>query len=245
MNDLAFCNLRIYPDCRTACEEAALYLTHFAAETVTRNGRCRLAVSGGTTPWPMLAAFFRSDLPWSCIDLFQTDERMVPENSPERNASHLIPLIPPGIRFHPMPNDCTNSTLEQAKAYEKVLEFFCGTPPVLDLVHLGLGTDGHTASLTPGDPVLDCMDLGVSPTRPYHGQSRLTLTVRTLRAAQTRLWLACGHDKHQALIRCLKRDPNIPATLVYQPSDLFWCDRPAAGSVGDTDATGSKLPLGP
>ncbi len=240
MIDVASRNLKIAQDCPSACHEAALYLIRYVAETIARNGRCRLAVSGGTTPWPMLAAFFREELPWTRIDLFQTDERMAPEGSPERNASHLIPLLPPGIRFHPMPCGSTSATLKEATDYEKELEAFCGTPPVLDLIHLGLGEDGHTASLVPGDPVLDLVDQSVGPTRPYRGQSRLTLTVPAIQAAPTRLWLACGPDKHEALTRCLTRDPAIPASRVYQPSDPFWCDRPAAGS-GISDASGSGL----
>lgn len=238
MIDAASCNLQVALDCPSACQEAALYLVRYVAETVSRNGRCHLAVSGGTTPWPMFAAFFREELPWSRIDLFQTDERMVPDDSPERNASHLIPLLPSGIRFHPMPYDPDSLIRKQVSVYARELEACCGSPPVLDLIHLGLGQDGHTASLVPGDPVLDIRDQSVALTRPYHGQRRMTLTVRTLQAARTRLWLACGTGKQQALARCLKRDSAIPASRVYQPSDPFWCDPPAAGSGVSTESGG-------
>jgi 6-phosphogluconolactonase/glucosamine-6-phosphate isomerase/deaminase len=245
MTGATFDNLRVFEDCPSACHESALYLENYVADIIARNGQCRLAVSGGTTPWPMLSSFFRCGLPWQSVELFQTDERMAPEHSPDRNATHLIPLLPPGIHFHPMPYDTGGFPEEQAVAYEKELEAHCGTPPILDLVHLGLGPDGHTASLTLGDPVLDLVDRQVASTRPYRGRIRLTLTVQTIRTAKTRLWLACGPDKRQALDRCFRQDSTLPASRVYRPSDPFFCDRLAAPDPGVTiRGPGSGIPPG-
>jgi len=121
--------------------------------------------------------------------------------------------------------------LDQAAArYAQILVAVAGSPPVIDLVHLGLGADGHTASLVPGDPVLDVTDADVALTRPYQGRRRMTLTYPVLNRARRVLWLITGADKAAMLGRLRRGDPTIPAGRVRQDDAVVLADRAAQGS---------------
>jgi 6-phosphogluconolactonase/glucosamine-6-phosphate isomerase/deaminase len=164
------------------------------------------------------------DLDWARVELFQVDERVAPAGHPDRNLTHLEASLPPagGGSIRPMP--VTEPDLERAAArYARSL------PERLDLVHLGLGPDGHTASLVPGDPVLEVDDRRVATTGPYQGRRRVTLTYPALAAAAGVLWLVTGADKRAALARLRAGDGSIPAGRVANPNPTLVCDREAAG----------------
>jgi len=190
-------------------------------------------VSGGHTPWVMLKALAKEDVPWEKVHLAQIDERVAPDGDADRNLTHLqesllehAPLPPNQIYAMPVGSPDLEAG---AKEYASVLEKIAGTPPVFDLVHLGLGPDGHTASLVPGDPVLDVSDADVGVTGVYQGRRRMTLTYPVLNRARRVLWLLTGAEKVEMLKRLSKADPTIPAGRVNQESALVFADRAAAG----------------
>jgi 6-phosphogluconolactonase len=198
-----------------------------------------MAVSGGRTPWLMLRALADEQVPWENVHVFQVDERVAPEGDPDRNLAHLresllahAPLLPDHI--HAMPVEVPDLN-RAARQYAVALREVAGSPPVLDLVHLGLGPDGHTASLVPEDPVLDVTDEDVAVTRPYQSRRRMTLTFPIISRARRVLWLVTGREKAGALVRLRDGDPSIPASRVRQDRALILADRPAAEQLGASE----------
>jgi len=210
----------VLADADAVARRAAAIIAEAASDAVRARGAFVLATSGGTTPWRMLARLAELPVPWTRVHLFQVDERVVPPANPERNLRQLrlslidrIPL-PPG-QFHAMPVDDTD--LEAAAArYAVTLERVAGSPAVLDLVHLGLGADGHTASLVAGDPALDVTDRDVAVTGEYQGRRRMTLTFPSIARARRILWVMDGVEKAPALARLRNGDRTIPAGRVPQ-----------------------------
>jgi 6-phosphogluconolactonase len=194
-----------------------------------------MAVSGGHTPWVMLRALGTEDVPWPAVHVVQVDERIAPAGHPDRNLTHLreslldhAPLLPEQI--HEMPVESPD--LETAAAqYAATLRQIAGSPPVLDLVHLGLGPDGHTASLVPGDPVLNVQDADVAVTGVYQGRRRMTLTYPMVNRSRRVLWVVTGSEKMQMLNRLLAGDESIPAGRVRREEALVLADRAAAGQL--------------
>lgn len=222
----------ILADAAAAAERAAQFIAAAAREAVRDRGRFTWAVSGGSTPWRMLRALAALDMPWQAVHLFQVDERIAPADSAERNLTHIgasllahAPLPP--AQWHAMP---VNDADLQAAAlrYAQALAVVAGRPAVLDLVHLGLGSDGHTASLVPNDAVLGVADVDVALTAPYMGRRRMTLTYPALNRARCVLWLATGADKRVMLARLLAGDRDIPAGRVQAQCALLLADRAAA-----------------
>jgi 6-phosphogluconolactonase len=215
-------DLRIADDAGTLATTAATFVAERAREAVERHGRFGFAVSGGRTPWAMFGALRRFDLPWSSFDVYQVDERIAPAGDQTRNLTHLLAALPEGPDVHPMPVE--DEDLEAAATrYANEL------PARFDLIHLGLGADGHTASLVPGDPVLEATDRLVAITAPYQGERRMTLTFPALERAVNVMWLVEGADKAATLRRLLGRDPTLPAGRVAVPSQVVFADRAAAG----------------
>lgn len=223
--------IEILDDDDAVARRAAAVIAADARAAVAARGRFCLAVSGGRTPWAMLRALAEEDMPWAGLQLFQVDERVAPAGHPDRNLTHIAesllshaPLTP--AQVHALPVEAPDLAAA-ARAYGVELRALCGTPPVLDLVHLGLGPDGHTASLVPGDPVLQVNDTEVAITGPYQGRPRLTLTYPVLNAARRVLWLATGAEKRPMLSRLRAGDCSIPAGHVEAAHALLLTDRAA------------------
>jgi 6-phosphogluconolactonase len=211
---------------------AAAIIAEEAREAAAVRGRFVFAVSGGHTPWRMLRELTANDVPWPAVEIVQVDERVAPSSDPDRNLWHLreslldhAPLS--AAQIHEMPVESEDLELAAA-AYTKVLEQVAGTPPVLDLVHLGLGPDGHTASLVPGDPVLRVVGADVAITAVYQGRRRMTLTFPIIDRSRRILWIVTGKEKAPALRSLLNGDLSIPAGRVRHEDALVIADRAAA-----------------
>ncbi len=218
--------VEILPDPEAVAERGAQIVASAAALAVADRERFLLAVSGGRTPWAMFAAL-HGRLPWQRVTIFQVDERIAPDGDSDRNLTQLQRALPPDGSADVRPMPVWADDLEAAAAmYADAL------PPELDLVHLGLGPDGHTASLVPGDPVLAVHDRDVAVTgTQYEGRRRMTLTYPALDRARLVLWLVTGADKVDALRRLRAGDRSIPAGWVSTENAHLLADLAAAGSV--------------
>jgi 6-phosphogluconolactonase len=214
---------------------AAGVIASAARAAVAERGLFTLAVSGGKTPWAMLKDLASEEVPWSQVHVFQIDERIAPEGDPDRNLTHLhesllgnAPI--PKENIHAMPVNAADPA-EGAKEYEQTLQEFCGNPPVLDMAHLGLGPDGHTASLIPGDPVLSVVDSDVALTGVYQDRNRMTLTYPMINRSRKILWLATGAAKVPMIVRLKAADPTIPGGRISQEQALLLTDTAAAAGL--------------
>jgi len=212
---------------------AAKFIAAQAAAAIAVRGRFKFAVSGGRTPWQMLRALAGERVDWTNVHLFQVDERVAPAGDPDRNLTHIrdsllahAPIVAANV--HAMPVEDTDLAAAAAR-YAQTLAMIAGTPPVLDLVHLGLGPDGHTASLVPGDPVLDEDFLNVSITQPYQGHRRMTLTYPVLNRSRCVLFVVTGEEKVKALDLLRAGDRRIPAARVTGERIVVMADAAAAG----------------
>jgi 6-phosphogluconolactonase len=219
----------------SVAERAAEIIAADARAAVGARGRFVMAVSGGHTPWVMLRALGTADVPWPAVNVVQVDERVAPEGHPDRNLTHLreslldnAPLVPEQI--HAMPVELPDLQAAAAQ-YSETLRQIAGSPPVLDLVHLGLGPDGHTASLVPGDPVLNVETADVAITGVYQGRRRVTLTYPMINRSRRILWVVTGDEKAQMLNRLLDGDESIPAGRVSRERALVIADAAAAAQV--------------
>lgn len=227
-------DVEILADADAVAQRAAQVIAAEARQSVAARGRFSLAVSGGHTPWQMLRLLAHESLPWPGIDVFQVDERVAPDGDPDRNLTHLreslagAPL--PAAQLHPMPVEEADANAA-AQRYAAALAEACGAPPVLDLVHLGLGPDGHTASLVPGDAVLGVHAADVAPTAgTYQGRRRLTMTYPLINRARRILWVVTGAEKVEALAKLRAGEAAIPAGRIRQERALVLADRAAAGA---------------
>jgi 6-phosphogluconolactonase len=228
--------IEVLADDDSVARAAAALIASEARAAVTARGRFLLAVSGGRTPWLMLRALAGEAVPWEAVHLAQVDERVAPPGHPDRHLTHLqesllaqAPLRPEQLHAMPVEED---DLAAAAARYARTLREIGGAPPVLDLVHLGLGPDGHTASLVPGDPVLDVSEADVALAGPYQGRRRMTLTYPVLNRARRLLWLVTGEEKAGMLARLRAGDGSIPAGRVRQDQALVLADQAAAGLVG-------------
>lgn len=217
----------------SVAQKAAATIAADAREAVAARGRFLMAISGGHTPWEMLRALANENVPWKNVYVYQVDERVAPAGDPDRNLTHLresllshAPLPPDHI--YPMPVESPDLQAAVAQ-YAATLSETAGAPPVLDLAHLGLGPDGHTASLVPGDPVLQVTDADVGVTAVYNGRRRMTLTYPMLNRSLRILWLVTGGDKVDALKRLRSGDTSIPAGRISRDRALVLADLAAAG----------------
>jgi 6-phosphogluconolactonase len=223
-------------DAESVARAGAALTAAEARAAVAARGRFIVAFSGGHTPWQMLRALADEPVPWAGVHIVQVDERVAPPGHPDRNLTHLresllahCPLAPEQV--HAMPVD--SADLDAAgRSYALTLRQIAGAPPVLDLAHLGLGPDGHTASLVPGDPVLDVTGADVGLTEPYQGRRRMTLTYPMLNRSRRIVWLVTGGEKAEMLVRLFKGDRSIPAGRISQDQALVLADHEAAAPLG-------------
>jgi 6-phosphogluconolactonase len=228
-------NVEIRPDAAAVAKKAADFVADRARRAVAERGRFVLAVSGGTTPWQMLRLLSTEQLPWQAVHIVQVDERIAPAGDADRNLTHLRESLKaagslPPENIHAMPVEQADLAAA-AKQYAALLRKLAGSPPVIDLVHLGLGPDGHTASLVPDDPVLDVTNADVALTGVYQGRRRMTLTYPVLNAAREILWLATGASKAEMLARLVAADKSIPAGRVRQENATVLADVAAAAKL--------------
>ena len=234
--------LDVLADADAVAREAARIIAAAARLAVAGRGRFILAVSGGRTPWSMLRVLAGEDVPWANVHLVQVDERVAPAGDADRNLTHLraslrsVASLRPD-QIHAMSVEEKN--LEAAAAsYARTLRRIAGSPAVLDLAHLGLGADGHAASLVPGDPVLNVTDADVALTGTYQQRRRMTLTYPLLNRSRRILWLVTGAEKAAMLVRLRDGDTTIPAGRVCQANALVLADRAAAEGLGANGGSG-------
>ena len=224
--------IQILPTPEAAAERAADWLRAEIGRASAQRGRCLLALSGGHTPWRMLRDLRKLRVHWHDLQVYQVDERAVPASDERRNARQIADLLiaPDALessQFHAMPVEREDLRAGAAE-YARLLVGAGGEPPVLDVVQLGLGADGHTASLVPGDRLLDDRDVDVGISAPYQGVARMTLGLRVLDAARHRLWLVTGDDKSTALRQLWAGDTSVPAGRVARDSAIVYADVAAA-----------------
>lgn len=225
----------ILPTPEAVAKKAATIIAAAARDAVVARGRFILAVSGGRTPWLMLRELAGEKVPWEQVQVVQVDERVAPAGDADRNLTQLqealmsrVPLLPEQLHAMPVEDRDLNSA---ANRYAQTLQELADSPPVLDLIHLGLGPDGHTASLVPGDPVLDVADKDVAITGPYQNRRRMTVTYPIINRARRILWVVTGSDKATPLKQLRNGDRSIPAGRVRQENAQVICDTVAAAAL--------------
>ena len=221
----------VSPSDREAAELAADTIASLLAEAIAVRGTASLALSGGQTAVDLVRQLVTHDIAWPAVHVFQVDERAVPLHDPARNwliVEPLAELVPESNR-HPMPVEANDADLR----YSELLRIVVGSPLRLDVVHLGLGTDGHTASLVPGDAALDVADRDVSWVERYQGHRRLTLTIPPLVNARHQAWFVRGSAKADALRDLTTGDSVAPSALVLnRATATLFLDADAAALIG-------------
>ena len=226
--------VEILADAGSVARKAAALIADEAKDAVAARGRFVMAVSGGRTPWLMLRELAAMELPWPAVHVVQVDERIAPAGHADRNLTHLRECLPeqgplPPEQLYAMPVESTDLQASAAR-YAETLHRLAGSPPVLDLVHLGLGPDGHTASLVPADAVLEVDHSDVALSGLYQSRRRMTLTYPILNRARRVLWVVTGKDKAAMVTRLLDGDESIPAGRLRTDRALLLADQAAAQS---------------
>jgi len=229
-------NIRVLADADAVATAGAALIAGSARSAVETKGSFTLAVSGGRTPRVMLRRLADLDVPWQHVKVVQVDERVAPAGSPDRNIEILresllaVASLPPE-NLLAMPIE-EPDLAAAATRYARSLEKLAGSPPVLDLIHLGLGADGHTASLVPGDAVLELTDSWVGITGTYQQRRRMTLTYPVLDRARAVLFVVTGDEKAEALLRLSRHDHTSPAGRVTNSNIVVLADQAAASLLG-------------
>lgn len=227
--------IRTFQSANEVAKEAAAYIADRIRENLTKKGFFTMAISGGRTPWEMIKELAQEDLPWEKVFLFQVDERIAPDGHQDRNLTQLFNTIQgtkmmTRLNIFPMQviaEDLDHACQEYADHIKKITE-----SGKLDLIHLGIGTDGHTASLIPGDDVLEVQDKNVALTSsPYQGRNRMTLTYPLINQAEKILWIITGEEKAEMLERLLQQDPKIPAGKISQSQAIILTEESAAVKI--------------
>lgn len=226
--------IEVLPDAAAVASRAATVIAEHARAAVQARGRFLMAVSGGHTPWVMLRELAKEQVPWEGVHVLQVDERIAPAGDPDRNLTHLretllqnAPIDPSHIYAMPVEGPVSQAG---AAEYARTIEQLAGSPPVIDLVHLGLGPDGHTASLVPNDPVLHVMDRDVAITGVYMGRKRMTLTYPVINRARHILWVVTGGEKVKPLAQLQSGDTSIPGGRIRREQAQVIADQAAVGT---------------
>jgi 6-phosphogluconolactonase len=228
--------IETHADGDAVAQRTAEVVADAAREGARRHGRAVLAFSGGSTPAPMLERLARMDVRWNATHILQVDERVAPEGHEDRNwtmitNSLLAGADIPDALLHPMP--VTDDDLDAAAGrYARRLQTVAGVPPIADVVHLGIGDDGHTASLVPGDPVLDVRDRWVAVAGPYQGRMRMTLTYPAINAGRLLVWQITGAEKAAAVREGLQ-GRRVPASKVRRRDVVVIATREAAAELSE------------
>jgi 6-phosphogluconolactonase len=224
-------NIERLPNSGSVAERAASVIADYAREAIASRGSFVMAVSGGHTPWIMLRRLAAAQIPWRAVHIVQVDERVAPVGHADRNLTHLRESLAdsplPSDQLHAMPVESADLRAAAAQ-YTEILRKVAGEIPILDVVHLGLGPDGHTASLVPGDSVLEVNNADVSLSGQYQGRRRMTLTYPILNRARRILWVVTGEEKAGMVDRLLNGDREIPAGRVSSSQALLLADSAAA-----------------
>lgn len=232
----SFSQVRVLPDHDAMSAAAAEQIVALIQQRLTTQDRFTIALAGGGTPRPVyehLATTYRNAIPWHRIQLFWGDERYVPHNDPASNVrmvrESLLAEAPiPDANVHPMPTDGGDPD-QDAMAYADTLRTAFPDGATFDLVLLGLGDDGHTASLFPDDPQatttnddLPWVRAVEAPPR-YDVRTRLTLTLPVINRAHAAFFLVAGTDKHNAVSAVLQaQNRGLPPTHVRPRQELIW-----------------------
>ena len=229
-------------DAEALAHRAALWITDLADQS---HGRFAVCLSGGSTPrrlYQLLARPPYADrMPWGRVHWFWGDERFVPWDHPDSNyrmvRTALLAAAPiPAENIHGI--ETKGAPADAARGYERVLKTFCGAEtldperPLFDVLLLGLGPDGHTASLFPGTDVLDERERWVTAVVGAKPEARITLTYPALESSRHAAFLVAGADKRAMLSRALAGDPALPAARLDPVGDLTWFVDAAARSPG-------------
>jgi 6-phosphogluconolactonase len=217
--------LEVAGDEKAASRRAAELIAAAGDEAAAERGHFAFAMSGGRSPWAMLAILGELEgMPWDKTELFQVDERVAAPGDEARNLTHMVLGLSMDHQATLRPMPVTQRDHDAAAR-----EYEASLPDRFDLVHLGLGPDGHTASLVPGDPVLEVTDRRVAMTETYQDHRRMTLTYPALNDARRIIWLVTGPDKPEALQKLLAGDESIPAGRVHNENAIVVADDAAAG----------------
>jgi 6-phosphogluconolactonase len=216
-------DLEVLPSAEAAAQRGAELIAESARETIAAQGSFAFAASGGTEPWNMYRHLSEQEIEWEKVEVFQVDERVAPDGDEARNLTHLLESLPEPARERVRPMPVTDDDLDAAA------DRYAGSlPERIDLVHLGIGPDGHTASLVPGDPVLEVSDRRVALTGgEYQGNRRMTFTFPELERVKRIFWLVVGESKRDALGWLLAGDSEIPAGRVRCEDSLVIADEAA------------------
>ncbi|HEV3092973.1 MAG TPA: 6-phosphogluconolactonase [Solirubrobacteraceae bacterium] len=216
--------IEVHQDTAAVARRGAELMAAHARAAIDARGSFSVAVSGGRTPWAMFAELAAQEVAWSRVAIYQVDERITAAGDDNRNLTHLLASLPAPARERVVAMPVEDTDLDAAAD-----GYAARLPMRFDLVHLGLGPDGHTASLVPGDPALDVLDRDVTLSGPYQGTRRMTLTYPVLDRARARLWVVTGEDKPDPLRRMRQHDASIPAGRVKAEDSLILADAAAAG----------------
>lgn len=215
--------IEVHPDAAAVAMRGAELMAAHARAAIETRGSFAAALSGGRTPWAMFADLAGKEIDWPRVAIYQVDERVAPAGDSSRNLTHLLASLPEPARERVVAMPVEDTDLDAAAE-----RYAARLPERFDLVHLGLGPDGHTASLVPGDPTLEMQDRDVALSGPYQDHRRMTLTYPVLDRARVRLWVVTGRDKVEALRRLRGHDRSIPSGRVKAEDSLILADAAAA-----------------